>query len=175
MPAAASRHMPIICRCPSVLAFLRRNMSSDPPATSSITIIIGCFCTQMPISLTMFGWSYCFRMRPSCRNLRFCSSGSVIRHVLTATSVFFDDFSLALYTSPKLPRPILSSRITSSLLSSQRSRRTGLRSTAPERPVTGSSDWYWCTISSSRVSGVMAARVRMRFLRTGGRGGNKKL
>ena len=31
----------------------------------------------MPINFTIFGWSYCFKMRPSCRNFFFCSSGKV--------------------------------------------------------------------------------------------------
>ena len=31
----------------------------------------------MPMNFTIFGWSYCFKMRPSCRNFFFCSSGKV--------------------------------------------------------------------------------------------------
>lgn len=90
LPAAVSRHMLIICLWSNDAAFFRRNINRDPPSTSSITIIMGCFWTQMPISLTMLGWSYCFRILPSCKNFRFCSSGSVIRHVLTATSCLVD-------------------------------------------------------------------------------------
>ena len=33
--------------------------------------------TQIPMNFTIFGWSYCFKMRPSCRNFFFCSSGKV--------------------------------------------------------------------------------------------------
>jgi len=65
------------------------------PATSSMTIIIGCFCTQIPINFTTLGWSYCFRIRPSCKNFFLCSSGTVTRHVFTATSLLVDR-SLAL-------------------------------------------------------------------------------
>jgi len=72
------------------------------PGTNSITIMMGCFCTQIPMSFTMFGWSYCFSMRPSCRNFFLCSSGSVMRHVFTATS-FLLVLRCALYTSPKFP------------------------------------------------------------------------
>lgn len=102
LPAAASLHIPINCFVFSVTAFFRRKLSNEPPGTNSMTIIIGCFCTQMPINFTIFGWSYCFNMRPSCKNFRFCSSGNVMRHVFTATSFLFD-FNRALYTSPKLP------------------------------------------------------------------------
>lgn len=48
----------------------------------------------------------------------------------------------------RLTLPIFSSSTTSSLLSSQRSRQTGRRSMAPDLTVTGSSEWYWCIISS---------------------------
>lgn len=72
------------------------------PGTNSITIMMGCFCTQIPISFTIFGWSYCFSMRPSWRNFFLCSSGSVMRHVFTATS-FLLVLRCALYTSPKFP------------------------------------------------------------------------
>lgn len=63
---------------------------------------MGCFCTQMPISLTILGWSYCLSILPSCKNFFLCSSGRVTRQVLTATSwpLFF---SWARYTSPKFP------------------------------------------------------------------------
>jgi hypothetical protein len=50
-----------------------------------------------------------------------------------------------------LTRPILSSRTTSSLLSSQRSLRMGFLNTAPDLPVTGRPLWYWCSISSCTV------------------------
>lgn len=105
LPAAASLHIPISCLVFNVALFFRKKLNNEPPGTNSMTIIIGCFCTHIPISLTMFGWSYCFKMRPSCKNFRFCSSGNVMRHVLTATSFLFD-FKRALYTSPKFPYDI---------------------------------------------------------------------
>ena len=49
---------------------------------------------------TMLGWSYCFRMRPSCKNFFFCSSESVSLHVFTATS---SPRYFPLNTSPKFP------------------------------------------------------------------------
>ena len=76
--------------------------TKNKPGTNSMTIIIGCFWTQIPINLTIFGWSYCFRIRPSCKNFFFCSSGSVTLQVFTATSRP-DPCNLALYTSPKFP------------------------------------------------------------------------
>ena len=75
-------------------------------------IFKACF---IPINLTMFGWSYCFSILPSWRNFFFCSSGKVTLQVLTATlkvsyGLLFD-FRLALYTSPKFPRPIYTWKI----------------------------------------------------------------
>uniref|UniRef100_A0A6B0UG64 Uncharacterized protein n=1 Tax=Ixodes ricinus TaxID=34613 RepID=A0A6B0UG64_IXORI len=102
-----------------------------------MTIMMGCFWTQMPMNLTMLGWSYCFRMRPSCRNFFLCSSGRFTLQVLTATSVLWG-CSTALYTSPKFPLPIFSTSSTSSLLSSQRSLKIGFCSIAPDLLVTGS-------------------------------------
>lgn len=55
------------------------------------------------------------------------------------------------YRKKLLTRPILSSRTTSSLLSSQRSLRMGFLNTAPDLPVTGRPLWYWCRISSCTV------------------------
>lgn len=84
-PAAASLHIPINCLDDREFEFFLKKFRSDPPGTNSITIIMGCFCTHIPISFTMFGWSYCFKILPSCKNFRFCSSGSVILQVFTAT------------------------------------------------------------------------------------------
>jgi len=45
-----------------------------------------------------------------------------------------------------LTRPIFSKRMTSSLLSSHRSRKIGVLRIAPDRLVTGKPDNHWCLI-----------------------------
>lgn len=79
------------------------------PSTYSMTIITGCRWAAIPMNLTMFGWSYCFRMRPSWRNFFLWSSDSVSLHVFTATTIPFGLY-LPRYTSPKLPY-VLKNRI----------------------------------------------------------------
>lgn len=51
------------------------------PCTSSMTIRMGCFCVHTPISLTMLGWSYCFRILPVIHRER---------KEFTSTSAFWD-------------------------------------------------------------------------------------
>jgi len=72
------------------------------PEMNSITIITGGRWAAIPMKRTILGWSYCFRIRPSCKNFLLTSSCSVSRHVFTATSSFVILY-VPLNTSPNWP------------------------------------------------------------------------
>ena len=117
--------------------FFLKKSKNAPPGINSITMYTGSFSAQMPISLTIFGWSYCFRISASLRNLSI-SCRSLERHVFTATFPPTPVARFASHTSPKHPFPIFLLILTSSWRSAHLSNLViNLLITAPEAFVTG--------------------------------------